>query len=169
MIYKPLLNILLVPIVILAIAIWKRKDVIFTLFAVPNIFFPIFKYSITIIVVMIPFLLLLGLIETIGNITAQKDEGDLEEAFDNQDLRNRCPILMNIKRIKGSDVTMREFYSSIPLKTWTEKMDNIADSMSVHFVEKIKYGGRSNGKRIVLYTTPGRESTLRGKLYDDEL
>lgn len=168
MVHKPLLNLCFIPIIALIVVIWKEKDQLYTLFDVPQILFPVYKYSIIFLIVLIPLLLVLGLIEVIGNITAQKDEGDIEEAFDTQDLRNGCPILMNKKHIKGSNVTMREFYSSIPMKRWIEKTDDIADSMSVHFVEKMKYGGKSNGKRIVIYTAPGRDATTRGRLYDDE-
>lgn len=64
---------------------------------------------------------------------------------------------------------MREFYSSIPMNRWIEKQDDFADLMNVHFVEKIKYGGKSNGKRIVIYTASGRKPSVQGELYDDEL
>ena len=167
MVHKPLLNIFLIPILILAVVIWKEKHIMLGLFDVPQILYPLFEYSIFFLVVIIPILLVLCMVEVIGNITAQKDEGDIEEAFDVHDLRYGCPILMNKKCNKGSNVTMREYYSSIPLKRWVEKMDDISDSMSVHFVEKIKYG-KSNGKRIVIYTAPGREVASRGNLYDEE-
>lgn len=101
-------------------------------------------------------------------MTARKDEADLYEAFGSQERRNGCPVLMDKKRIKGSRVTMREFYSNIPLKAWIERQEEIADSMNIHFVENLKYGGKSNGKRIVMYTAQGRETTARGKLYDEE-
>lgn len=168
MIHNPLLNILLIPIAALTVLICKEKDRLFTIIEVPQILFPLYKYSIVIIATIIPMLIILTLIDSVGNATARKDECDLQEAFDGQDLRNGCPILMNKKNIKGSNVTMREFYSSIPLKIWVEKQENIADSMDVHFVEKLRYGGKSNGRRIVMYTAPGRDTTLRGKLYDDE-
>ena len=168
MIHKPLLNILLIPIITLTVIIWMKKDIVFTLFEVPQILFPIYKYTIIILAVFLPLLFLFALIEAVGNVTARKDEADLQEAFDRQELRNGCPILMDKKRIKGSNVTMREFYSNIPMKTWIERQEEIADSMNVHFVEKLKYGGKSNGKRIVMHTAQGREITARGKLYDDE-
>jgi len=169
LINKPLLNILLIPIIILSVAVWKGKDKLITSFDVPEILFPIFRYSIYIISIMIPILLLLFLIECIGAFTARKDEGDLQEAFDKQELRNGCPILMNKKKVKGSNVIMLEFYSSIPLKTWIDKKDDIADSMNVHFVEQIRYGGKSHGKRIVIFTGTGRKPTDRENLYDEEL
>lgn len=168
MIHKPLLNFLLLPIIAGTVFIWIKKDIVCTLFDVPQILFPIYKYSILILAVLLPLLFLLAVIETIGNISARKDEADLHEAFDSQELRNGCPVLMDKKRIKGSNVTMREFYSNIPMKTWIERQEEIADSMNVHFVEKLRYGGKSDGKRIVMYTAKGRETTVRGKLYDEE-
>lgn len=168
MIHKPLLNILLLPIIIGTIFIWVRKDIAFMIFNVPQILFPIYKYSILILAVLLPLISLLTVIEAIGNITARKDEADLYEAFESQELRNGCPVLMDKKRIKGSNVTMREFYSSIPMKTWIERQEEIADSMDIHFVEKLKYGGKSNGKRIVMHTARGRQRASRGMLYDEE-
>ncbi|SEU22506.1 hypothetical protein SAMN05443270_3492 [Lacrimispora sphenoides] len=109
MIHKPLLSLCLIPIVALAVFIWVKRDVIISLMAVPEILFPVWKYSISFIALLFPFLLIWGLIELIGNLTAQRDEGDIEEAFQPQDLRNGYPILMNKKRIKGNKVIMREF------------------------------------------------------------
>ncbi len=170
MIHMPILNTLLVPIVILEVAIWKVKDKVFAMIDIPQILFPICKFSINFLTIMIPILVLCFLLEMIGNLIARKDEQDLAEAFDSHDLRNGCPILMNKKRIKGSNVIMREFYSSsIPMKVWIEKQEDIADSMNVHFVEPLRYGGKSNGRRIVMYTASGRENASRGNLYDDEL
>lgn len=169
MIHKPLINILLLPIVIFTVLIWKAKGKILTIFDVPDILFPIWKYSINFFTVMLPIFVLIFLMGIIGTITARKDEIDLSEAFDNYDLRNGSPILMSRKRIKGSTVIMREFYSSIPMKVWIDKQEYIADSMNVHFVEPLRYGGKSNGRRIVMHTASGREPISRGDLYDDEL
>ncbi len=169
-IHMPILNILFVPIVILAVAIWKVKERMFALIDIPKILLPIYIFSFNFFAVVLPILILLFLLEAVGNLTARKDEQDLAEAFDSHDLRNGCPILMNKKRIKGSNVIMREFYSSsIPMKVWIEKQEDIADSMNVHFVEPLRYGGKSNGRRIVMYTASGRENVSREDLYDDEL
>lgn len=168
LINMPLLNILFIPIIFLSIAIFKLRNEVLIKIDVHEIIFPIFRDSIYIISFIIPILLLLSLIEVVGVITARKDEGDLQEAFDRQELQNGYPILMNKKKVKGSDVVMREFYSSISLKTWIDKMDDIADSMNVHFVEKIQYGGRTDGRRIVMYTAKGRKYAEREELYDEE-
>lgn len=163
---KPWLNILLIPIVALAVLSWLQRGKIINLFNVPQLMLPIFKYSINILVILLPVMLLLFLLNTIGEMTAKNDEADLVEAFDTQDLRNGCPILMRKQKIKGSNVIMREFYSSIPLKRWVEKQDSIEDAMNVHLVEKLKYG-KSDGRRIVMLAVKGRCATKRGGLYDE--
>lgn len=168
MIHKPLLNTLLIPFIVFMVFIWIKRNIVFTLFDVPQILFPFYKYTMHILAVLLPFFFLITLIEIIGNVTARKDEADLQEAFDSQELRNGYPVLMDKKRVKGSNVSMREFYSNIPMKTWIERQKEIADAMNVHFVEKLKYGGKSNSKRIVMYTAQGRETISRGNLYDEE-
>lgn len=168
MIYKPFLNVLLIPIVIVTAYIWIKQDVFFSLLNVPNILFPIYRYTFIALAIILPVIFLLVVNETIGNVTAKKDEADLQEAFTEQEQRNGFPILMDKKRIKGSNVTMREFYTEISMKIWLDRQEEIADLMNVHFVEKLKYGGKSNGRRIVMYTAQGRENTSRGKLYDEE-
>lgn len=169
MMHMPILNVLLVPLVILIVIIWKVKDNIIIMFEIPAILFPIWKYSINLLSVMLPIVSFLFLIDIVGDCIARRDEQELEEAFDKCSLHNGCPILMDKKYIKKSGVIMREFYTSgIPMRVWIEKQEDIADSMNVHFVEPLCYGGKSNGRRIVMYTASGRVATPRGNLYDDE-
>lgn len=164
---KPILDILFLMILIFAVILWIVKDRILTMFDVPDILLPIWKGSVYLFLAMIPIFSLIFLLEVIGNMTAQKDENALARAFDSYDLRNGSPILMSKKRIKGTKVIRREFYSSIPMETWEKKKDYIADCMSVHFVEPLQYGGNEGG-RIVMYTAKGREPIPRGVMYDDE-
>lgn len=119
---------------------------------------------------LIPALLILALLERIGELTARRDEAKLMVAFSANDLRNGCPILISKKKAKGTDVTVREFYSNIPYDVWIEKKEAVADAMNVHFVEEIQYGGKNNnnGKRIVIKTAKGRKPADRGVLYDEE-
>lgn len=168
MIHKPLLNLLLIPIVIGTVFIWIKQDEIISLLDVPEFLLPIYRYIVLIFSILLPILCLLSLIDTIGQVTAKSDEADLQEAFKKQEQRNGVPILIDKKRIKGSNVTMREFYSEIPMKIWLERQEDISDLMNVHFVENIQYGGKSNGRRIVMYTAQGRENTPRGNLYEEE-
>lgn len=165
---KPMLNILLIPIIVLFIILWKEKEKIISLFDVPEILFSAFRFSVYFMAIMIPLLLLLLTLETIGKLTARKDEVALLIAFEPKELRNGCPILMSKKKQKGTSVVKREYYSDIPLHKWEEKKKAVADALNIRLVEEINYGGRANGKRIVIYTTSGRKAESREKLYDEE-
>lgn len=166
---KPMLNILLIPIIVLFIILWKEKEKIISLFDVPEILLSAFRFSISFMTIMIPLLLVLLILETIGKLTARKDEVALLIAFEPKELRNGCPILMSKEKLKETNVIRREFYSDIPLHIWEERKNAIADAMDSYFVvQEPEYGGRANGKRIVIYTTSGRKAESRGKLYDEE-
>lgn len=168
LINKPLLNILLIPVVTLFVVLWKAKGKAMILFDVPEILFSAFHFSVSFMAIMIPLLLLLLILETIGKLTARKDEVALLIAFDPKELRNGCPILMNKKKLKGTSVVKREYYSDIPLHIWKGKREAIADAMSISFVEEIQHAGKANGKRIIIYTSAGRKAESREKLYDEE-
>lgn len=165
---KPFLNVLLIPIIILFVILWKEKEKIISLFDVPEILFSAFHFSICFMAIMIPLLLLLLILEIIGKLTARKDEVALLIAFEPKELRNGCPILMSKKKLKRTNVIRREYYSDIPLYVWEERKNSIADAMNIRFVEEIQYGGKANGKRIVIYTSSGRKAENREKLYDEE-
>lgn len=167
---KPFLNVLLIPIIILFVILWKEKEKIISLFDVPEILFSVFHFSVYFMAIMIPLLLLLFILESIGKLTARKDEVALLIAFEPQELRNGCPILINKKRQKGTRVIRREYYSDIPLHIWEKRKNAIADAMNIRFVvEELQYGGRrANGKRIVIYTSSGRKAENRETLYDEE-
>lgn len=169
LIHKPILNMLLIPLVALFIGLWIGKARLLTFLNVPELIFPIFRYTLCIISIIIPIIILLWLIKYIGELSARKDEADLQQAFTKEELRNSCPILMNKRKVKGSNVTMREFYSAIPLEIWNTRKNAIADMMNIHFVEEIQYGGKADGRRIVIFTASGRMPTKRGNLYDEEL
>ena len=93
-------------------------------------------------------------------------------AFSEKDLRYGAPLLLRSKRIKGTRVSVKEFYSRIPLQTWIEKKDAISDNMNIHLVSPyMEYGGKrgDNGNYIRIYTAPGRKRPERGTLYDTEI
>ena len=115
-----------------------------------------------------PLALLAAVVSIISVATALRDEANIQMAFTKDELRNGSPILINKKRIKGTDVIQREFYSNIPLRIWKKRTEDLSDSLNVHFVEEIRYGGKSNGKRIVICTAPSRDLPNRTILYDDE-
>lgn len=169
LIHKPILNMLLISLGALFIGLWIGKTRLITFLNVPELILPIFRYTLCIISIIIPIIILLWLIKYIGELSARKDEADLQQAFTKEELRNSCPILMDKRKVKGSNVTMREFYSAIPLEIWNTRKNAIADMMNIHFVEEIQYGGKSDGRRIVIFTAPGRKPTERGNLYDEEL
>ncbi len=168
MIQFPLLNILLLPIIILTLIIWVNKDYAFTVFDVPKIILPIYTVIRKAFGVLIPLLLVWGMIDVIGTIIARKDEALMQMAFNEKELRNGSPILMYKCKDKKTGVAIREWYSPIPMKLWVEHQEEIADAMNIHFVQNFRYGGKSNGSRIVMYSAEGREATARGVLYDEE-
>lgn len=167
MIQIPLLNILLLPIIILTVIIWVKMDYAFTVFAVPKIILSIYTVTIKAFGVLMPILLLWVMIDIIGSIIARKDEAHMQMAFKETELRNGSPILMYKRKDKKTGVTVREWYSPIPMKAWEDNKEEIADAMNIHFVENFHYG-KSNGSRILMYSAEGREATERGILYDEE-
>lgn len=172
LISRPYNNVVPLLLILLFSELWKYKGVLFPLKAAPAPLLPIFQHTFSVAVILIPLTFLMGFLEFLGNMTARRDEADLMIAFTEKDLRNGYPLLISRKKIKGTNVTIREFYSNIPLKTWIDRKEELADQMNVRFVEPcIEYGGKrnDNGNRIRLYTTPGRKRSERGNLYDNEL
>lgn len=168
MIQFPLLNILLLPIIALTVIIWLKMDYAFTVFDVPKIIFPFYAVIIKAFGVLIPITLVWGLIDVIGSVIARKDEALMQMAFNGKELRNGSPILMYKCKDKKTGVTKREWYSPIPMKLWVEHQEEIADAMNIHFVQNFRYGGKSNGSNIVMYSAESREVMARGVLFDDE-
>lgn len=170
LIHKPILNLLWLFVGLFTAIIVILKNQTIELITIPQIIEPIFNIALNIFIVLMPILLVLAILECIGELTARKDENKLMVAFSAKDLRNGCPLLVNKRKIRGTDVTVREFYSNIPYDVWIEKKEALSDAMNVHFVEEIQYGGKgnNNGKIIVIKTAKGRKPTDRGILYDEE-
>ena len=167
-IIKPYLLVGVFVIVLAGIITISQKQRVLSFLKPPELMWQIYDWIINAFCVLIPFLFLVGFISLVGELVARKDEGDIAEAFTTKDLHNGSPILIMKRHLKGTDVTVREFYSSIPFKRWVERMDEIGDALNVHFVEKIEYGGKSHGRRVVLKTSPGRKAKEQGVMYDDE-
>ena len=154
----PALNILWIPIIALVIGIfWKKDDAIAYLVRDmdnPEILYLILNSVIIFFTILLPLLVIFAIFEMVGELSARWSESCLVVAFSAKDLRHGHPILIDKYTIKGTGVTVREFYSPIPYKTWVEKQDAIADAMNVHFVEEIKYGGKKNndGNKIIITT-----------------
>lgn len=88
-----------------------------------------------------------------------------------EDLENGSPILFSHKKIKKGDsvVSIREFYSTIPMERWEKNKEAIADLLNISFVSPyLERGGknRNKGKRIIIYSVPDRKLKERGLLYD---
>lgn len=127
---------------------------------------PITNVCLNFLFAFIPIIISISIIQGIGELTARKDEADLLFVFDKKELINGCPILI-YKRTLKNGVTVREFYSKIPMSRWLERKEAIADIMNVHFVGDFEYGGKSDGNKILIKTAKGRKAKDRGILYDD--
>ena len=164
----PLLLLITIPIVALTVIIWVKMDYAFTVFDVPKILLPAYTVTIKALGVIVPLIFVWGFLDVIGTLTARKDEALIQMAFKEKELRNGSPILIYKRKDKKTGVTVREWYSPIPMNLWIERQEEIADAMNIHFVQKFRYGGKSNGNRIVMYSAEGREASSRGMLYDEE-
>lgn len=158
---------------LLFIFFWKSRWIIFRINELPAIIHPICRYAVSIAVIGIFLTLLYTYILFLGEITARKDEANIAVVLPANALRNgNHPILISRKKIRGTHISIREFYSNISLKIWQEHQEAISDSLNVHFVSPyIEYGGKrnDNGNRVRLYTIPGKKRIDRGILYDEEL
>lgn len=163
----PLLNLLWVLIAGFAVLLIFHKDKLMSGFNVPHILAPAFEFAMNFAVIILPVILSLYLIEIIAEKTAIRDEANLILVFDSKVLKAGHPILISKKKVKGTDVIVREFFTYIPYNTWIEYKDAIADVMNVHFVEEIQYGGNHDGNRIVLKTAKGRKAIQRDVMYDE--
>lgn len=170
LIHKPILNLLWLFVGLSTAIIIVLKNELVEIANIPQLIEPIFNVALNVFVVLLTVIMIFAVLEYIGELTARKDENKLMVAFSAKDLRNGCPILISKKKVKGTDVTVREFYSNIPYEIWIEKKEAVADAMNVHFIEEIQYGGKNNNnrKRIVIKTAKGRKPTDRGILYDEE-
>lgn len=167
MIHYPLLNLLLfIPVFGLVAFIYFKMQILNA--EISAFFYPIIKFILDVLTYAVPITLLLAVISIVSVATAIRDEANVQMAFTKDELRNGSPILINKKRIKGTDVIQREFYSNIPLRIWIKRIDELSDSLNVHFVEEISYGGKSNGKRVIICTAPSRDLPNRNTLYDEE-
>lgn len=169
-IHKPILNILWLLVCFVTAIIIMLKNELTAIINIPKLIEPALNIALNVLVFLIPIIMIFAVLEYIGELTAHKDENKLMVAFSAKDLRNGCPILISKRKIRGTDVTVREFYSNIPYDVWIEKKEALSDAMNVHFVEEIQYGGKgnNNGKIIVIKTAKGRKPIDRGILYDEE-
>lgn len=152
---------------IIFLDIEKKQFVI--AFDVPQILASIFNGCMSFVVIFLPVIITIVIIQSIGELVARKDESDIMLVFDKKDLENGNPILIYKKKLKNKSVTVREFYTTIPMSKWQKRKDDLADIMDVHFVGDIEYGGKSNGNIVRLKTAKGRKLVEREPLYDENL
>lgn len=152
---------------IVLLEIWKNK--MLEEFTVIEFMLPILSICLIGIEIILPVFTIIAILKGIGELVARKEEADLIFVFKGLDIRGREPILVRKKKIKKKGITIREYYSKIPMEVWQERKETIADVMNVTFVEDITYGGKGNrnGNRIVMKTVKGRKPADRGVLYDD--
>ncbi len=162
----PMLNFIWVFIIIGIVFLIKGEQKLLTAFEIPQILMPIFNFCVMFLIVFLPIVIIIGILQGIGNLIAKKDEADIILVFDKKDIEKSCPILIQKKTFKNG-ITIREFYSKIPMEKWKERKDTLADVFNVHFVGEIEYGGKSNGNKILIKTAKGRKAKDRGILYDD--
>ncbi len=160
----PILNLLWL-LVVMFVVVWKQgENTLLAIIDLPNLMHSIVSYTLQILGVILPILITMYIIHTIGEIVARKDESALVIAFSANELSKGNPVLIKRCKIQKSDVTMRIYYSNIALKIWQARQLEIADALNVNFVEPIQYAD-NNGKKIMLLTTKGRKPTERGTLY----
>lgn len=136
---------------------------------IPSVLTSIYGYSISVLLILAYIILFLCLIKYFGVMAARNDENSLVVAFSSEDLRKGIPLLISKKRLKGTDIIVREFYSNISMNRWQALEEELSDALNVHFVPpSFAYGGNNHGKRIVIYTAPSRKNKVRGVLYDDD-
>lgn len=163
----PVINIIWIGIIIGMYFLIHLRKIVLTSFDVPQLLEPVFSGCMTFFIIVFPILLVIGLLQGIGELTAKRDEADIFLAFsDNRDIKNEAPILIYKKKIKGKDVIVREFYTTIPMERWQQKKEAISDIMNIHIVGEIEYS-KHNGNKIIMKSAKGRRVAERGVLYDD--
>ena len=168
LINHPIINIMWLGFAIGVLGLIKVKQMIILGFDVPELLAPIFNGSMFFLVIMFPTLLAIGFIQGIGELTARKDEADIYRALcDRRDVKKETPILIYKKKLKGKNVIVREFYTTIPMECWQQKKEAISDIMNIHLIGDLEYGSKNNGNRIVMKSVKGRVNTKKEVLYDD--
>ncbi len=140
------------------------------MFEIYPTFAPIYQGCMKFVIIFFLILCGIGVIQLIGHFTSIKDEADMKLVFGNKtDTKVEYPILIYKKKIKKKSVTIREFYTSIPMAIWQEKKEAISDRLNIRIIGDLEYGGKHNnkGNHIIIKSAKGRKGKNRGVLYDD--
>lgn len=151
----PILLIFLLPIAALTVLAWINMDYVISIFNVPQILLPVYTVTIKIICILIPFILLIVIIDAIGSLSARKDEATIQMAFEEKELRNGSPILIYKRKDKLRRVIIREWYSPMSLKVWVDRQDRIEHQMNEHLVKELDYDSKVNDNRILMCSAKG--------------
>jgi hypothetical protein len=150
--------------------VWGEKK-LFKFIEVPSLIEPLFRWCMMPLVIILPIICAVGLCQFVGNLFAKNDEAKMCLVFGSKrDVKNQPPILIRKKRDRKSNVTIREFYTTIPMKRWKENKDAICDILDSRMIGDILYGGKKHnkGNRIYFESAKGRITTEREIMYDDE-
>lgn len=162
----PVLNILWGLPLISYILLNQLKNYYLEVFSVAEIMQPLFKFSLIVATIIIPFVLIILILQTVAEFSARKDEGKIAMCFNKKQLENGTPILISKKQGKNKNILIRTFYTYIPLHIWKEQQVYIDDIFNMRTIS-IEYGKRAN--TIVLTAAKGRKSTVEDKIYDETI
>ncbi|MBS5763628.1 MAG: hypothetical protein KHW68_08990 [Lachnospiraceae bacterium] len=169
LIQRPYLNIFVLLILGSFPIIKKLINAMLIQIEVTEFLFPVFKISLHIIAIICPIILLVYIIQIIGERVAIKDETNILLVFTNVKLLNQPPILISKKKDRKKGIIIREFYTNQPLHIWEEKKKDIQAKFSSTFVSKgLECGGKNHndGKKIILYMRKGLQAEDRGTMYE---
>lgn len=164
-----------IPVVLLCVVfvfLWNIRDTLNAPFinSIP-LLSTVCGYMIAVFIPLVFLLLLAGLLFLLGTpARARAVENSLLEIGFYSHYGN-APVLISCQRVKNTDVSVMAFYSlGVGMERWEKQGAEVQDALNVHFVEKLKYGGRNGRNRniIVITAAHGAESARKGKLYDDD-
>lgn len=165
-----ILLVIFLPIVGITLGIWIKMDYLLALIEVPKIISPIYEIIVKAFGVIIPVIMVWGVIEAIGSLTARKDEQSILMAFEEKELRNGSPILMYKNKDKTRGYVTRVWYSPIPLNIWIERQDRIEHQMKETIIKELDYDERAKDNRIVMISIKGMKRVKEEKPFlDNEL
>lgn len=125
-----------------------------------------FSVCMKVIMIIFPVICAVGLVQFIGYCFAVKDEGRIYKIFcDNKNNRYEAPILT--KKKVTNEVTIREFYTTIPMKEWQDRENDICDVFNCRIQGSIEYGGKNNRTGYLRTLKSVNERKGKGKVFYD--
>ena len=171
LIQKPIINFVWALLVACGLALVYGEGKFMSIYENESILREIMVVVLRIVNIVVLIVFAITIIETIGEMTARKDEADMILVFGNKrDIINQPPILIKKRIDKKHGTIQREFYTSISMEKWQENKEAICDRLDEHLIGDFNYGGKSRnkGNHIYFETGKGRKVQERGTLYDEE-